>query len=274
MKRKEELIGLPRVEGQTTSNGELLNQILDKIVETVASRVWQNYRRDQYHLRKVLLSLVSICASENRMESYGKLLERLLPLSDDQSFYARYRDVYEGLIPGLTKKLKELGVSVWTSPSREFFHEIIGRYLEEVVGSREGSRYLKFPILGCEHEWCRPLEEFLRSEERCLRVEGGRQNCSYRLKLDGGYELLEAKPLFGTRVAASEYKKKHEALAVQYLSVRVADARKLLESIGTEEDISRIMGERYLDVEKALEGSQAFVHVRKAGTGEGMVGME
>ena len=48
-------------------------------------------------------------------------------------------------------------------------------------------------------------------------------------------------------------------MAAQQWSVRLDDTRELLRTIGTEEEISRIMGERYRDLVKALEGSQAFV---------------
>lgn len=48
-------------------------------------------------------------------------------------------------------------------------------------------------------------------------------------------------------------------MAAQQWSVRLDDTRELLRTIGTEEEISQIMGERYHDLVKALEGSQAFV---------------
>jgi hypothetical protein len=51
----------------------------------------------------------------------------------------------------------------------------------------------------------------------------------------------------------------------------------LLESIGTDEEISQIMGERYSDVGKALEGSQVFVTAdaqNELETEDAMVGIE
>ena len=66
--------------------------------------------------------------------------------------------------------------------------------------------------------------------------------------------------------------KKHGAIAGQDWNVRLGDTQKVLESIGTEEEISRIMGERYRDVGKALEGSQAFVIIE--GEDEQMDGIQ
>ena len=70
--------------------------------------------------------------------------------------------------------------------------------------------------------------------------------------------------------------KRSEAATAQSWSIRLAKTQEFLRIIGTDEEISQIMGERYQDVVKALEGSQAFVftETQREGADEAMVGVE
>jgi hypothetical protein len=270
VKHKEKLIALPRVEGQMTSNAELLDHILDEIVEAVVSQLSRWY--DNRYLQDGVSSLLSICISENRMGSCKKLLEKLISSLGKKYFFSRCRGLYTSLASSLGKELRKHDINFSTSPSRMFFYEIIGRYLEEILGSKEGSPYLKFSMRPCKHEACTQIKDFLRSEETNVTIQTNWwdiQDCVSRLKIDE-YDLLESTYFRGEGPVV--FTKTHEAEAVQHWSVRVADARKLLEDIGTDEEISQIMGERYGDVEKALEGSQAFV--MELGRGDVMVGIE
>jgi len=73
-----------------------------------------------------------------------------------------------------------------------------------------------------------------------------------------------------------DFAKHHEAMAAQHRRIRLAEAQKVLRNIGTDEEISQIMGERYTDVVEALEGSQAFAVTEIQGeeADEAMVGIE
>lgn len=277
VKHKAELIALPGIEGQTTSNAELFDGILDKILKVTIAKLSQVGIGDSLDTK--VPPLFSICIRGNRMKSYGDLLDSLFPSAGKEPFYARYRGLYSKIIPKLVKQLGEHGIKVWSSPSREFFNKVIGRYLEEILGSKEGSPYLKFAMLTCGHEACIQVNDFLGSEETSRVIEaewpGTISDCVGGLKIDGRYALFEADYRWKQRPV--KLTKKDETQAAQHWSVRLGEARKLLEGIGTDEEISQIMGERYSDVEKALEGSQAFVisgtrsELEKE---DGMVGIE
>ena len=114
-------------------------------------------------------------------------------------------------------------------------------------------------MLTCGHEGCGRVNDFLRSEERerSILIEEVAKRCFPSLKIDERYPLFEW----------SSYRydsplcmliKSDEAMAGQHWRARLDDAKKLLETIGTGEEIARIMGERYQDVVRALEGSKAF----------------
>ena len=258
IKNREELIALPDSEGQAARNAEILDHILDKILAATIPKVspmsWS-------HSPSSVSSVLSICIPGKRMKPYGDLLNSIAgPGRDKESFYTRYLKLYARIIPKLVELLGEGGISVSSPPSREFFRNIIGTYLEDILGSKEGSTYLEFSMLACGHEACSKVNDFLQSEETEteIQTDGATNRCLGDLKIDGRHPVLEFDSRYYRRGCPTKLTKTHEAEAAQHWSVRLADARKLLNSIGTEEEISRIMGERYRDVEKALEGSQAF----------------
>lgn len=270
IKYKEELIALPRGEGQT-SNAELLDHILDKILRGTIPQVLE---RDKYYPphSQGVTSLFSICITGNRTKSYEDLLD-LISCPGEEPFYTQYLDFYAKVIPDLVKLLGEHGIRVSSSPSCKFFSYIIGRYLEEVLGSKEGSPYLKCTMFTCGHEPCSRVNDFLRSEEKeiTITLDDELRKCVPGLKIGQRYQVLEWMPHWHPKPPRITLTKEHAAMAAQHWSIRCADAQKLLGTIGAAEEISRIMGERYPDVVKALEGSQAFVVTetqRRSGRGK------
>lgn len=179
----------------------------------------------------------------------------------EEPFYGQYLGLYAKIIPDLVKLLKERGISVSSSPSRKFFRYIIEMYLQEVLGSKEGSPYLKFSMLTCGHEACSQVNDFLRSEETKMKVpvDSAACRCATDLRIDQRYRLIERESYTGWERPSLDLIKSHEAMAAQHWSIRLADAQELLKSIGTDDEISRIMGGRYADVRRALGGSRAFV---------------
>ena len=195
-----------------------------------------------------------------------------------KAFYTKYVDLYAKIIPDLIKLLGEHGMSVSSSPSCKFFRYVIETYLQEVLGSTEGSPYLKFTTLTCGHEGCSQVNDLLRSEEEKKTVPLNRdlERCLGSLKIDGRHDPFNRDAHWGRNPSTMDLTKTHQALAAQNWSTRVGDAREVLKSIGTDEEISQIMGERYGDVEKALEGSKAFVitEIEREEADEAMVGVE
>jgi hypothetical protein len=273
IKYKEELLALPQTEGQT-SNAELLDDILEEILAEAIPWVYDRYRQEQ---GQAVSSLFSICIPGNRMKRYRELLD-LISRPYGDSFYTRYVDVYAKAIPDLVKLLDKHGISVSSSPSRKFFRHVIGKYLEEILGSKEGSPYLKLPMLTCGHEACSQVNDFLRSEEMKTTVPLDEvEDCVADLKIDKRYKLVKCVTHWYPMPSRMTLTKKKVAMAAQHWSSRLADAQELLKTIGTDEEISRIMGERYDDVVKALEGSQPFTRREEDEGGEGdeaMVGIE
>lgn len=135
--RKEELIGLPRAEGQTR-NAELFDHILD---EVLAAAIPQAFESDRYDWPEQVFSLFSICIPGNRTKSYEDVLDHISH-PHEVSFYIHYHELFAKTLPDQVKLLEKHGISVSSSPSREFLRYVIGTYFEEVLGSREGSPYL------------------------------------------------------------------------------------------------------------------------------------
>ena len=252
--RKEELIGLPRAEGQT-SNAELFDHILD---EVLAAAIPQAFETEFYYWPEQVSLLFSVCIPGNRTKPYEDVLDHI-SRPREEPFYTRYLGLFAKTLPKQVKLLEKHGMRVSSSPSREFFRYIIGTYLEEVLGSKEGSPYLKFSMLTCGHETCSQVNDFLRSEERetAVPLDNETRRCIEGLRIDKRYGLFNTDSLWSTFPRINLIKSR-EAMAAQQWSVRLANTRELLRTIGTEEEISQIMGERYRDFVKALEGSRAF----------------
>lgn len=272
IKHREELIALPQAEDQT-SNAELFGHILDKILAAKIPRV---FRWDSYRWPRVVSSLFSICIPGNRTKHYEDLLN-LVSRPPTKSFYILYVEFYAKIVPDLVKQLCEGGIKVSSSPSCQFFCHIIGMYLQEILGSKEGSPYLKFSMLTCGHEACSRVNDFLRSEETKMSIplDDETKRCVTDISIDKRYSLFDSDTCWSRKPPTVDLVKKHEAMAAQHWSVRLADAREFLKSIGTDEEISQIMGERYQDVGQALEGSRAFVITEtEREADEAMVGIE
>jgi hypothetical protein len=261
---KEELIALPQAGAQTASNAELLGHILDEILVAALQQVAQ---QGDLPRPEPVISLLSVSIAGNRTGFYGDLLD-LVSRPREEPFYTQYLGLYVKIIPDLVKLLGEHGTSVSSSPSREFFRYIVGMYLQEILGSKDGSPFLKFSMLTCGHDACSKVNDFLRSEERKTTIEilpeynserEATEHCIGGLKIAGRYSLLTCWTYYYRKPPRVELTKKDEAMAAQHWSVRLADAREFLKCIGTDKEISEIMGDRYSDVEKALEGPRAFV---------------
>lgn len=254
IEHKEALIGLPRAEGET-SNAELFGQVLDRILAAAIPKVLGPGRSEW---PRTVSRLLSICIPGNRTKCYGDLLD-VISRPHNETFYTRYLKLYAIIIPNLVKLLDEHGIGVSSFPSRKFFCHIIGTYLQEVLGCRKGSPYLKIPMLTCGHEACTRVNDFLRSEDKKMTIplDNAIQRCVSDLGI--GYEPFEWRYHQFVKPPRMDLTKTHETMAAQDWNIRLAEAQKMLRSIGTDEEISQIMGERYRDVVEALAGSQAFV---------------
>jgi len=219
-------------------------------------------------------SLLLICIPGNKTKCYEDLLD-LISRPSEEPFYILHLNLYAEIIPNLVKLLDKHGINVSSSPSREFFCYIIGTYLQEVLGSKEGSPCLEFFMFTCGHEACSRVNDFLRSEERKTTVplEDVFEDCLDCSHFGERYRILQGQINRRSEPPLVILTKLDEAVAARGWGIRLADAQSLLKTIGTDKDISQIMREQYQDVVKALEGSQPFVvaETRREEAGEGMV---
>jgi hypothetical protein len=114
--------------------------------------------------------------------------------------------------------------------------------------------------IGCGCDDCGLVDEFLtsRATEKTFRYVKAR-----RLHVEE--ELGSASDLISFTVSRSGsphgllVTKQPALLAASSWKPRVVEAKKLLEKIGDEGVISKLMGHRYSDVVSALEGTQPFI---------------
>ena len=270
---KEELVALPRAGGQA-SNAELLDHILDKILATTIPQVPEmaDYRR----WPRSVSSLLSMCIPGNKTKSHEDLLD-LISRPSKEPFYIQYLYLHAKIVPDLVELLDKHGISVSSSPFRKYFRYIVGTYLQEVLGSKKVSPFLELFKFTCGHEACSRANKFLRSEYKGIRVPIDVEQCFTSSLFGERYRILgrEYCDWGWDDIKFLDLIKYDKVTTVQSWSTRLANAQKLLKTIGTDEEISQIMGERYRDVVKALEGSQVFVitETHREEAGEAMVGL-
>jgi hypothetical protein len=137
---------------------------------------------------------------------------------------------------------------------------LIRLYLSAVLGQKPRVPAIKIRKIGCGCLECNALDQFLMSNTVTVR---------YSMRQDRRTHLerhaLKAPDLvtFHTERSGSPHTlvvtKKPDIAAILQWKTRETEAKTFLSSIGDDNMIAKIMGTRYGDVQKALDGTQMFM---------------
>jgi hypothetical protein len=175
--------------------------------------------------------------------------------------FDRFQTLYDPLIPRLKQLLRAKGTDVCSSPFAELLHLLIGTYLRDILGSKSCNVNTAIRKVGCGCAECNPVDAFLTSSsatEQLFRYVQARRTHVER-QLSAASDLVK----FETIRRGSPYgvlvTKRPEVVAASKWESRVARAKTFLRTIGDDNTISKLMGNRYADVLRALQGTQPFV---------------
>ena len=174
-----------------------------------------------------------------------------------------FDEVYGPLVPRLRELLDSNQIQLLASPFVDFFQAIIGLYLRDVLGKKMRNT-ARLRRIGCGCADCIKLDRFISdstdaqtsfyvSEDQCDHLEE---------------RLRRASDICTYAIVRSEYRDTLEVTKVpevahpQQWPVRQEAARKFLSSLGPDDFIVQVMGSRFKEVERALEGIRAYRAVK------------
>ncbi|RXW16749.1 hypothetical protein EST38_g9103 [Candolleomyces aberdarensis] len=198
---------------------------------------------------------------------------------DPATIKARFKD-FLTLVPAVRSMVLEGDAAeVATEPFRSFFRKMISAYLVHVLGTKENFPPLPRLTIGCgkllECSNCPTLDAFLNDLSTTELTFNKRiDHIQDRIRAAGGkvsdritFEIVRTS---GPRKSKTIYtsllvKKCPEVLAEYTWKGRQGRARAFLEGVWDDEELEKIMGERYEDVLKAVGGEKPFVGLDEAG---------
>jgi len=187
---------------------------------------------------------VQLIASVSRSYKYLPETYRMLVIPLIPRLKARYQQYHTTDLPVLDTLLRAL----------------VGRYLQDLLGSPSRRPEASVNKVHCECEDCRKANWFLQSEavtEIFEVAQWGRSHIENELR-----NLPQSGVTFTTvprgRRHALQVTKRHETLEAGKWNTRVQKARTFLATVGTPDELARIMGERYPDVQAALAGTKPY----------------
>jgi len=265
-KKRDSLIPSGGTPEEQSNSAAVLNRILDRLIVTAIpehSRVDRKpnvyYATDDYQPQDQgrILTLLDLMTLTHRVAHSIQLVA--LISQPHKHLPVKYEKLIVPLIPKLKVRLPQHPT---TEPSVAvmFLRTFVERYLQDLLGGppKQPGAVEKKVNCGCQD--CVKVNQFLWSDTavETFRVAQHRRNHiedQFRTAVQGGVT-------FTTITHGSPHTlqvtKRHETFAAGKWKARVQKARAFLAVVGTPEELARIMGERYSDVQAALAGTKPY----------------
>lgn len=171
----------------------------------------------------------------------------------------KFESLYGRLIPPLRELLSSKNIDICSPPFIDLFQILVATYLRDVLGSNPSTRP-NIRKIGCKCTDCKSVDAFLLKPnltETFRYAQKRRTHVESKLKTIADLvtsELIRDKSPHGLVVT-----KLPDFMAMLQWEVRVTKAKAFLKSVGEDDMIAKLMGDRYEDVLKALQGAQRFI---------------
>jgi len=267
-KKKDSLIPSRATPEERSDSIAILHHILDRLLVTAipeydfgidykpnVTYISAGYGLPQDQDR--ILKLLDLMTLTHRVEHSVQLItlvsrpHKYLPL--------KYKSLVIPLIPRLKARYKQYHATDFPILDT-FLRMLVGRYLQDLLGSPSGPPEASVNLVDCRCEDCRRANWFLQSDavtETFQVAQGRRSHIETELR-----NLLRSGVTFTTiprgRRYALQVTKSQETLNAGKWNTRVQKARTFLAAVGTPDELARIMGGRYPDVRAALAGTKPY----------------
>jgi len=267
-KKKDSLIpsgGTPKEQSDSIA---MLHDILDRLIVTAIPEcdsvdnydpntiyVYDNYNVPQSQHR--ILKLLDLMALTNKVEHSDQLIT--LVSRPHKYLPEKYRILVIPLIPRLKARYKQYHAT--NLPILDtLLRALVGRYLRDLLGSPPRRPDASVNKVDCGCEDCRKANQFLQSDavtETFRVAQRGRSHIENELRNLPQSGLTFTMVPRGRRHAL-QVTKGHETSEAGKWNTRVQKARTFLAIVGTPDELARIMGGRYPDVQAALAGTKPY----------------
>ena len=238
------------------------DQVLDACIDIVTP-LWEDVEENpdsEIQCLRVsrILEILDICLRTKRMYRCKLLLASVLKSPGEIS--SKYSTIYSPLLSRLPTLLSKHAMDLVTSPFKELMQVFIGQYLHDVLGAKPTISTYSMRQVGCGCADCLELdrflmgpdveEVFLMSVQRKSHIESRVMNIQHLVS----YEMVTVGHLRGIQII-----KRTDAAVVDEWKSRVVAARGFLKQIGDNDFLAKVLGRRYPDIERALNGVQKFL---------------
>lgn len=230
----------------------LVEECLDKAVSshgTVPSR-YNEHRT---------VEIIKICLLTGHMAPCRKLFGLLLSIQG--LALEKFKSVYCRLVPPLRELLSSKNIDICSPPFIDLFRILIMTYLRDILASKPDAP-AEIRGMGCACAECKPLDDFLLQTKESLKK-------TFKYKTKSRNHVLPTLNAISDLIKVITYSdrsphtlvitKLPDFVATLHWETRVTEAKVFLNTIGEDEVIAKVMGSRYEDVLKAIQGVQRFV---------------
>ena len=265
-KNRDKLVPSGGIHEEVSTYTAALNHTLDSLIAVAIPDYHSGITYDRFapfpftHTESQnhrILKLLDLMVLTHRTQKLGQLIA--LVSQPPGNLLVKYQSLITPLIPKLRARYQQ-----YSGPDfpvlDAFLRAFVERWLQDLLGrpSERPEALVKRLACGCQD--CARVNRFLTSgaETETLWVSQKRRshveaNLGNTLPDDVTFTTIMRGSPHGLQVTKTK-----ETLAMEKWSGRVESARTLLALVGTPDDLVRIMGERYPDVEAALAGTKPY----------------
>lgn len=206
----------------------------------------------------LIIDFVKVCIATGRMQPCRILFHRVL--KSEGEIKHKFQTIFIPMIKPLRELLNKEGVDVSSGPFHDLFHLLIGSYLQDVLGAKPRLiARTKLRKIGCGCADCENVDTFLfstQSAELTLRLVKARR-LHVESRLNTASDLLTYQVIHGSPYRL-HITKTAETVEAGRWSARQTNARSFLKKVGEDDVLQKVMGTRWDDVRKAIQGTEPF----------------
>ena len=264
-KKRGSLIPSGGTPEERSNSATVLYRILDRLIVTAMPKCDSgiDYKPNGYYPtdgytsqdHKRILRLLDLMILTRRVEHSVRLITLVSRPHDHLP--VKYEKLIIPLIPELKARLPQNPTTESSIPA-VFLRTLVERYLQDILGAPPKQPEAVEKKVNCRCEDCTKINRFLWSDTavETFRVAQNRRNHIE----DQFRTAVRSAVTFATITGGSPHTlqvtKRYETFAAGKWKTRVQKARVFLAVIGTPEELARIMGEWYPNVQAALAGTK------------------
>lgn len=204
-----------------------------------------------------VLQLLDLMALTNRIHHSGRLIT--LVSQSQSNLLVKHRGSVASFVPELRARYKRYGGSGFPMLDA-LLRVFVERWLQDLLGTPSNRPDASVKKLACGCQDCASINRFLRSDVATETFWAAQRRRSHVEKTIGSSipGTLTCNTIMRGSPHGLQMTKTQETLTANKWSSRVGSARVFLSLIGTPDELARIMGDRYQDVQAALAGTKPY----------------